>query len=158
MSGLLRQKDEAETALVLAGEEWLEWRVGGADHFVLVVFLVGLILGAELFRRWSRKFGSSGNSEEKLRSGARGAGELFDCGRGRYLPPPASGSGARYYALKARECGLVGVYAGWSKFKAAWKGGQKPDQGSFIGTVDLEEAFAFIGRAHPEQNQGKLYF
>ena len=76
-------------------------------------------------------------------------------------PPPANASGNRYYALAERSTGRIEVFAGWSRFKAELPDGTTPSslpQGSFIGTHELEEAFAFIGRRHPEQSQAKLYF
>ena len=90
-----------------------------------------------------------------------GSARIFDCGRGRYLPPPANASGSRYYALAERSTGRIGVFAGWSRFKAEWPDGTAPSslpQGSFVGAHELEEAFAFLGRRRPEQNQAKLYY
>ena len=90
-----------------------------------------------------------------------GSTRICDCGRGRYLPPPANFSGNRYYALAERSTGRIGVFAGWSRFKSELPEGIVPStlpQGSWTGTHELEEASAFIGRRHPEQGQVKLYF
>ena len=64
-----------------------------------------------------------------------GSARIFDCGRGRYLSPPANATGNRYYALAERSTGRVGVFAGWSRLKAELPDGTTPSslpQGSFI--------------------------
>ena len=83
----------------------------------------------------------------------------YDCGRGRFLPPLATRTGKRYYGLRDRLLGHIGVYAGWGKLahEVGEKVHEPASRGGYIGARDLEEAVAFVARSRPEYNQITLY-
>lgn len=127
------------------------WKAAGAGSFSIRWLLAAALFAAVVGSHSSHLDYANGESPRNCLP-RRIRERVYDAGRGRLLPPIASSTGLRYYTLKDRAHGLLGVYCGWSRFRHAWTGGQQPPQRSFIGTESLEEGLAYLGRHHAEKN------